>query len=283
MGDIWQEHRRFILLVVGGLLGFLLLWLIVGEVFGSDVGRYKRMISASKRNKQSLPSGVSLNSVKKERKQLEKAFTALSSSMARQTEAGYRLPADERSPENYYGAKVDELRRGFVETCAVRNIALDGSLGLPRETPVSRRRIDWFLRGLDVVRQVLATVISVDSEIPGGIARVQKISIKRPTKSRNQKRRVEKPFLRKRELSFEIVGEPAAVDLIIRNFARPSSTGRYLAVKRERIRSLDEAPSGVRKRRRSDPRDHSRVLLEVTVIALDIDRAGQVAKVGRRR
>ena len=162
MSDIWQEHRKFIVnLMVGGLV-FLIAYLVIDGIYGSDTANYRNRIRRHKRAQVNMVQASDLREIRAERKRQMNEFNRMRAIVQRIPDAGYSLEQGKQSPDLHYSRQVDLLRRDVLELCALKNIQVDQNLGLPAKFPTSRIEKDWYLRGLDVMRQVLLLALEAD-------------------------------------------------------------------------------------------------------------------------
>jgi hypothetical protein len=133
-----------------------------------------------------------------------------------------------------------------------------------------------YLRGYDVVRQVLVLALLADDAMEGGIARIERIDISKPIDlRRGQSRR--QSFVETLAVEMTIVGHPRAIDLMLRPLTAKPVEGRFLAIEEARIRSLDLPPGEVRRGSGGeDPLDKDRVEVRLKLNALFIDREGRL-------
>ena len=282
MDGVWQEHRRFIISLVVGALVFLIVWLVIDGLYGSDIRSYRTRIQRHRRaQRQALPPGVRLSDVRRERQADEDAFQEMLAVVQRVPDEGFSLAGVTQNVDLHYTKQIDRVRKEVLELCALENVAVDQNLGLPSRFPASRTEKEWFLNGLDVVRQVLLLALEANGAMEGGITRIENISIKTRKVSRGNARRRDS-FLKLLPVSVSIVGHPLAVNRILADLPAPpgsrSKPGRYLALLDGSMTSLDSPPGARRGKRRktfTDPADSNRVRLDLTVAAVSVDPSGR--------
>ncbi len=284
MGELFQEHKRFFVTLILGALAFFVLYLVIGAFFDSSTMRARNEIRKARGDiERSLPAGVDLQKLRVQRDQADTALRELTAALHRVPAPGFQLTAEVRDPDLHYNRIADGLRRGLVEACAVRSVDVDMRLGLPDSIPTTRRDIDWYLRGLDVVQQVLESVIRIDTSVlESGIARIERIEIAGQGKAKIGGGTAAPAFVVKHPVSFVIVGHPRAIFSLTEEYSRPLPVGRGLVVEEATIRSLDLPPGAANRGvRAGDPLDRGRVELKLTVAAVDIQRDGAAEPEGK--
>ncbi|HYC77698.1 MAG TPA: hypothetical protein VEI02_08740 [Planctomycetota bacterium] len=280
-GDFWQEHRRYVTATVAGLVGVFIVTLIIDALYDDDIRKARRTIeTAQSERARALPPGVDLAQIKSAREGLEAEFDRLREALVRKPRPEMRLDGGVADPDLHYNAQLDRIRNGVLELCALRNIDVDQRLGLPDQFPASRGEIEHYLRGLDVVEQILAVCLAAEQRTEGGIARVERIEIEKAPKRGAATART-RPFLGALKVEMSIIGHPRAVDDVVRAFPDEpgpgEEPGRRVVVQDAVLRSLDVGPGSTdRDRRGVDPMDRRRVELRLSVLALDVDPEGKL-------
>ncbi len=277
MAEFFQEHKRTIAAAALVLVAFLVVHSLVAGHYGDVTSRARTDIRrASDDEKRFKVSADELKQVRAGREQAEQKVTALLQRLNRVQDEGFKLLPSINDADLHYNRMADTVRRNELERCAVANIHVDMSLGLPDAFPTTRREIDWYLRGLDVVKQMLGTVLAVNAEVlEGGIARVDRIEITPAPKARKDSAPAA-PIART-PVTFVLVGHPLAIGAVRERLARPA-VGRALALTQGTERSLDAPPgSGPKSARGMDPLDAGRTQATLVLAALEVE-AGEAAK-----
>lgn len=271
MADLWQEHRRFIVTLLAGGLVFLIAYLLIDGIYSDDIQQSQLLIARFERTQRMAPGG-DLEEARDEQARVVEEFERLRRGMDRRPAEGFKVGPDVSEADLHFNMTVAKVRQEMLEPCALRNITVDRRLGLPDSIPGTRGQKDWYLRGLDVVYQVLALVLEADSVLEGGIARVEDISIA-GMDSRDET--AGSRFVELLPVSLDIVGHPRAVDRVLRVLPQPDPNGRYLALLSGSIESLDEPPDA-RRRGQRDSADAERVVahLELSPVFINEEAAG---------
>jgi hypothetical protein len=282
VGDVWQEHRRFITTVGAGALILLIGHLVIGAVYTgkaqrlrSDIDRYK-----SAQRQSGLPQGADIKKIQADRERLDKDTSELIQSVAHKPADKWLVGPAVADADLHYNQQIDTLKRGALDLAAIRNIDVDSKLGLPDQIPASRADFEHYLRGLSVVEALIGAALRAEQVHEGGIVRIEKIEIARPPKARAASER-KVPFVTSIKVDMTVVGHPKAVDFMLKTLAADTTGegrgGQYLAVEEAAIRSLDVPPGTAPKERRgADPADRRRVECKLTVLALNVNPEGQV-------
>jgi hypothetical protein len=168
---LWQRNRKFILILLGSVLGFfILLWMLTS----SSVGRQKAAgLSLAKANGE-------LRSANYGDKQEREAQAQLETLRARNAEfaakalppvrAEYQLPKGKAAAQHYIEL-TGALRQDLVGWALRNNCEVESSLGLPPVSPTQPQQVERVLRGLDVVERVVRLAVA------SGASKVEKIGI----------------------------------------------------------------------------------------------------------
>lgn len=279
MNDLIQEHKRFLIALVVGALGFLLLWLITNAIFNGDIRRARLSIQKAQADKARAVSAQALSRVQGDARKAEAALGTLMKSVDRVPAKEFILAEGESSPDLRYNQVRERMRTEQVERCAIKNIDVDPDLGTPDAFPTTRREFDWYLRGLDVVRQVLDQVLEIDEKVQErGIARIDRIEMQPCPKAR-----VTGPpaFLEDHKVTFVIAGHPKAVYALVESLGRKRDDGRFLEIASGTVRSLDLPPgAGLKGARSADPADRERVEAKLELVAVEVNADGKLGRKG---
>jgi hypothetical protein len=283
VGDVWQEHRRFITMVGGGGLVLFIAYLIVTSIYSGKAQRLSSEIERARlQQKQSvLPQGADIRKIQADRERLEKDTESLMGTVGYKPADNWLILPTVADPDLHYNKQIDAFKNGVLELAALRNIDVDPKLGLPEQFPGSRAEIEHYLRGLAVVEAVVGQAVLAENLHEGGVARIEKIDIAKAPKARTGADQRKTPFVTSTKVEMTVVGHPKAIDLILKSFAQDTSgegrAGHYLALEEASIKSLDLAPGApVKERRGVDPADHRRVECRLSILALTVNSEGQV-------
>lgn len=267
MGEFLQEHKRSIAVAALGMFVFLAVHIYITGHYGDAILTGQRLLAQHKADAARYSvDAATLDAARRSREALSERVTALEKRMQRVAQKGLLLDASIADADVHYNRMVDAVRRNELERCALANIDVDARLGLPDAFPATRREVDWYLRGLDVVQQMLEKVLAINNEVlEGGIARVDRIDIAPVPKGK-----VTAGAAQRVAVTFVLVGHPKAVGSLREAIARPAD-GRALVLLSGTERSLDVPPqAGPRAPRGMDPLDLGRTQATLVLAALDL-------------
>lgn len=173
LNDYWQENKRFVLTVAGGLLAFLVGELLIGSFIGKDlvakkaeVGRTRRELAKSRYGPEDLAAARAEN----------EALSAVSGTLLAAAQfgprPGFTLDGAGGTPTNQYVSRVEEVRDRVLRAAGRANVRVQDDLGLPALAPTREEEILRYLEGLDLVERVCT--IAIEEQVP----RVDRIEIK---------------------------------------------------------------------------------------------------------
>lgn len=149
----WQENKRFVLVVGGGALVFLVGWMVIGSVLGDELSSRKRAADSTQRKLSSEPMYTSddLRRFEAENTALKAAYDTLSDATAWKSRPLYTLDAKRGAPSNQYFAAVAATRDELMRRAGRANLRLPEDMGLPALSPTRESDIARYLQGLDLV------------------------------------------------------------------------------------------------------------------------------------
>jgi len=221
LNDYWQENKRFVTMVAGGAIVFLIAFMMISDSYGKDINTSKTAKGRLEKNlKGAVYSARDLRTVQEENEALEGVVANLSEAATFPSRDGFRLVADGGSAPNQYLRIVSRVREDLVVLANRANLALDGSLGMPQLSPTREDEIERYLEALDVVDRVSRAAIQAR------VKRLEKIKVRIDPGlgSRNGVGRIERT-----RVSFTIIGSGASLTAILAATQRPRD-GAPLAV-----------------------------------------------------
>lgn len=169
----WQENKRFVLVVGGGALAFLVGWIAIGSVLGDDLAAQRRAAESSQRKLSSEPMYTA-----DDMRRLEALNEALKSAQAKLAESVtwkprplYAVDAKRGSSSNQYFAAVAATREDLLRRAGRANLRIPEDLGLPALSPTREGDILRYLEGLDLVDR------AVRFALEAGCERIDRIQI----------------------------------------------------------------------------------------------------------
>ncbi len=169
----WQENKRFVLVVGGGALVFLVGWIAIGSVLGDELASRKRAADSTQRKLSSEPMYTTedLRALEAENAQLKTAFDILSDASAWKDRAPYALDPKRGAPSNQYFAAVASTREELLRRAGRANLRIPEDLGLPALSPTRESDIVRYLQGLDLVDRAVRFALDT------GCRRIDRIQI----------------------------------------------------------------------------------------------------------
>jgi len=160
LNDYWQENKRFVLTVLGGLLVFWIGTMMIDSFIGSE-------LRSKKRTRQSLQSQLKeerflprdLARARSENEALSEARGALVERVAWTPRPEFRLDPSRGSAGNQYFATAQRVREELLRRAGRSNVRIDQDLGLPGLAPTRDDEIERHLEALDLVERVVGTAI----------------------------------------------------------------------------------------------------------------------------
>lgn len=173
LDEYWQENRRFVLGLFGGLVLFLTgLW-VADAVYGTDLRAARAQEAKVVRDlRQPMFTRSQLAEAEEERERLREVVAALGSTVDFEEREGFRLREGPGSATAQYHEIVGRLRDELLPAAARRNLRLEPTLGLPKLSPTRASDIERYLSGLDLLERVAR--LAIDE----GVGRMEELSIR---------------------------------------------------------------------------------------------------------
>lgn len=168
---LWQRNRKFILVLLGAVLGFfILLWMLTS----SPVGRQEAASRSLAKATGELRAAMYGDQQERQAQELLDTLRARNAEFAAKAlptvRPEYQLPKGKAAAQ-YYIEHTGALRQDLVGWALRNNCEVEGSLGLPPVSPTQAQQVERVLRGLDVVERVIRLAVA------SGASKVEKISI----------------------------------------------------------------------------------------------------------
>jgi hypothetical protein len=232
----WQENRRFLLSVGGGMLVFLIGWMMISSFFGDELKSQRRRETTLERDlKNPMYTSADLAAAKTENVALQAVVDELSEHLEFVPREAYELLAS-HAPSSRYFKVVSDVRDDLRSRCSRAGLSIPEDMGLPALSPTREQEIARYLEGLDVIESV------VQMAIEAGVERVDKILI-----DLDSRLLANKPIddLEETLVELRIVGpSPPMVELL--GLLQQERDGRFLLVKRVDIQPARSKQDEVR-------------------------------------
>lgn len=178
LNDYWQENKRFVMTVVGGLIAFAIGNSMIDSFIGEDLRSQQRTKTKVEKDLRASRFGASdLRVARLENESLAAASAALAQHVGYPTRPEFQIDPKLGTAGKQYFDAVTLVREDILRRAGRVNIRIDQDLGLPALAPTRDDEIARFLDGLDVVQRVLEFAIderlervdSIDIETDKGL------------------------------------------------------------------------------------------------------------------
>lgn len=191
--DYWQENKRFVLTVLGGLIVFWIGNMMIDSFIGSDLrSKQASRVSLQRKLREERFLPRDLATARSQNEELVAARDELSGALAWSARPEFRLDPSRGSAGNQYFATAQRVRDDLLRRAGRRNVRIDQDLGLPALAPTRDDEIERHLEALDLVERVVGLAIdervervddieiSLDPGLRGrkGVGRVERTRIK---------------------------------------------------------------------------------------------------------
>jgi hypothetical protein len=171
MNAYWQENKRFLLSVMGGVVVFLIGWMLIDSFFGSDLRSQRaRKSQLESKLKQPMFASGDLSTAKSENEALRAVVDELSAKVEFSAREEFAL-GDGHAPSSRYFAVVTDVRDELRSRCSRAGLSIPENLGLPALSPTREQEIERYLEALDVIES------TIQMGIETGVERLDKIVI----------------------------------------------------------------------------------------------------------
>jgi len=172
MEDIWQAHKRFIVMVGSGLLVFLIGVMIVDSVFSSEV----RSVTANlRKNRIELGKDRYSDSDRTqalgENEALKEAVATLGEAVAFEPRIEFTIQAPVNTAANQYFVAVDRVNENLTTLASRNRLRIPGDLGLETLNTTRPELIIRHFEALDVIDRVVRLAVEA------GVNRIDKIQV----------------------------------------------------------------------------------------------------------
>lgn len=173
LNDYWQENKRFLLTVAGGVIVFMIGEMVIGQVFGDELAAQRRSVQAANRELgESLFGADDLTRARSENRALREGLGRLAEATAFETRARYRIdPAGGSASSQFFGT-VSTAREDLLTLAGRNDLRVPDAVGMPALSPTRDGDIERHLEALDLIDRV------VHACVDAGVERIDSIDIK---------------------------------------------------------------------------------------------------------
>ncbi|MFT4541079.1 MAG: hypothetical protein ACI841_001501 [Planctomycetota bacterium] len=172
--NFWQENKRFLSIVFGGVIVFFIALAVIDGTFGSESAAVNKVLRTS-RNALSGTARYSKSdetAAFSENEALMGAVGTLSKAVAFQPRPEFVLDDRRGSPEGQYFGRVDEVRSDLETLSGRRGMRIPEGLGLAMLETNSAEAIERHMEALDLIDRVLRMSLET------GVKRVDRVGVR---------------------------------------------------------------------------------------------------------
>jgi len=173
LGDYWQENKKFLTLVFGGIIVFLIGQMLIGSTLTSKLSAANKKVStATKELRKEMYTSRQLADLTAENEKLQAAVDTLRETVEFQVRDEFRLQDTGGRVTNQFFSIISTARDAILKHAGREGVRLPDHLGLPGLSPTHEDEIVRTLEAIDVVDRSLRLGISA------GVGRFDSLSIK---------------------------------------------------------------------------------------------------------
>ncbi len=220
LNDYWQENKRFVTIVVGGLVVFLIAYFWIDGHYGDDIGATRGTIRNLRSDLgEGMYTASDLTVAEDENEALKADVAELEGATRFRPREEFVLDENLPYPSQYLRV-LNLVREDLLPRANQADLTIDSGLGMPKFSPTVDAEIERYVEALDVIETVAS--IAIDSRV----RRIEGISIRLDPglTSRAGLGRVEHT-----RVSFDIRGPSLALTRLVAATQRPRD-GRVLHV-----------------------------------------------------
>jgi len=160
-GEIWEEHKKFIMAVGAALLVFFIATRIVNSMY---FGPAKRLDLSADRMERKLrraeaPTSRDIKDARDLGEELEAKLAALEDRVRFEVRPQFRVPAG-ADHDLVFNQRYRETRDALLDLAGIMDVDLDPSIGMPETTPEVRVSVERHLAAMDQIDRVLRLAMS---------------------------------------------------------------------------------------------------------------------------
>ena len=172
--DYWQENKRFLLTLAGGVIVFFIGKSIVNNVYRSEREAAQRSVDRDRSSlvRDARYQAVDERQAREENEALTQAVERLKTATAFQPRPDFVLDSRKGTPSNQYFGRVDRVREELEVLASRRGTRLPDGLGLEIVKTNSSEAIERHLEAIDLIDRALRHALDA------GVERVEKIRVR---------------------------------------------------------------------------------------------------------
>ena len=172
LNEYWQENKRFVMLVAGGLLAFLTGEMLISSLIGDDVrATQSALVRRQGELREERFSTADLDRAREQNEALKQALETLRAGVDFEPRPDYVVAAQAASPTQYF-SRVTAVRDELLREAGRLDVRLPEDLGLPALAPTKPAELERHLEALDLIERVVRLAFQ------HGVPRVERITIR---------------------------------------------------------------------------------------------------------
>ncbi len=160
IGEIWEEHKKFIVAVGAALVVFFIGTRIVNSMYVSPANRLDASASRleSKLRKGVSPDSGDLRDARNNGEAADARLAEIEARVAYEIDPRFRLEPG-ADFDLVYNDRYREVRDAILQRSSIEDVDVDPSIGMPDTTPQDRVDVERHLKALDQIQRVLGAAM----------------------------------------------------------------------------------------------------------------------------
>jgi hypothetical protein len=174
LNDYWQENKRFVSMVAGGALVFLIAYLVVGSRYDGKIAQQRgERVKLESEMRRTHFTAQDYDEAEAENEALLAAVETLTGGAAFHARDAFRVDrASGVSAGSQYLRAMNDVAASLIPRAKRANMPIDEGLGMPVLSPTRDDDIERHLEALDVIDTVANLAIDC------GVGRVERIGVR---------------------------------------------------------------------------------------------------------
>ena len=221
LNNYWQDNKRFVTVVLAGVLVFLISFMVIDSSLGDSVKAASSDVSSTEFKLKSISlTKAHLRDAKSENEALQATVRQLESRVGFQARPGFSIDSTRGSASNQYFAQVSSVREDLSREAGRLGVTIPDDLGLPALAPTREDELARYLEAFDLVERVIR--LSFET----GVRKGDKIQIRLDPKLRSRKGL---GLIEKTQVDVRLAGDSGALVQLL-DASQDASRGEVLLV-----------------------------------------------------
>jgi len=222
----WQENKRFVTVVAGGAVLFLIVWVLIDNNLGDQLSRMQaRRMRLQQDLAEPMFGNADLERARAENEALRGALAELREHSEFRAREAFAPSAGE-APSSRYVSVVSSVRETLLQDAGRAGLVVPADLGLPTLAPTREAEIERTLEGLDAVERLVRLAMAAR------VARIDQIRMRLDSRLLAGKPIAD---LERTEIEVTLTGPSEPIVRLLELCAEPVD-GRTLLVRRAEIK-----------------------------------------------